>query len=251
MKTGSTRWLWPALAGFAMAGYAAIIAPALFPSIPGAGALAMVPAALEWIALGMPLAMLIVVLSRAGADRYDGLWSLASIILLVAFAGEGLFRLSAFLEFAPAMVLSTASPAGLVASLLWTGWASLDQKRAADSGAARPRAKPAPRVVTAVVAVAACVALGLYTKPAAAAGIYALCLCSAQAALIAGNALATRDEPFHFMAPLMFFGLEYLVRALSATSLGMWMPRGLGSIFFTIAVVALAAFQLSGKEARS
>jgi hypothetical protein len=251
MKTGSSRWLWPALAAFAVTGYAALIAPALIPSVPGAKALAVVPATLGWIALAAPMAMLIVVLYRAGADRYDGLWSLASIILLVAFAGEGLFRLSALLGFAPAMVLSTASPAGLVASLLWTGWASIDQKRAADSGADRPRAKPALRVATAVVAVAACVALGLYARPAATSGIYALSLCSAQALLIAGNALTTRDEPFQFMVPLLFFGLEYVVRALSATPVGMWSPRGLGFIFFTIAIVSLAAFQLSRKEARS
>jgi len=239
-------WLYITLAVFALASYAALQLPLRIESLARLHALSLVPLILGWVAFGMPIIAFCVVLYRAGADRYDGLWTLASITLLVAGIAGMLFRLGASLGIVPGVVVSTASPAGIVVSLLWTGWGSLDQKQSE-----RSPGPLAPRVAVSIGTVAACVALALYSWPVIKNEPYWFALLGVQALLIVVNAFGARKEPLAFLAPLVCFGLGFAVRILSATVPGGWISAETSHLFSILAIVTLAAIPLARKGARA
>lgn len=240
-------WLYASLGAFLALAYAALVVPGRVQAIDGLGIRELSGAILRWLDFGLPIVVLAVMLIAAGQRRLEGSMALAMLAMLAAAAAGALYTLSGRLEFVPEAVRLAASPAGVVASLVWVGRAGLYP-----GDESLPQAPVGRRAAFAVVSVALVVALALYAKPTSARGHYALALLAAQTLIVAANAPRFRRLSAAWLAPLVAYWLGYLAAYASGSgaAIAEWLPAEWCHASSACAASAMAALSLSDSEAR-
>jgi len=239
-RASRLKLAWFAPCAFACAAYALLLISARWFPVP------LLPVVIEWLAYGTPLALLLFMLVKAGQRRYDGVWALAGITMLVGFLAENLFRLSANLDFVPSFIFSTVSPAGLIMALIWTGWLSLRARKCGTKATGK-----IARVMTAVLALASIVPAYLLVVQAGSGLLYALILYVLAALVLAGNALLSRSLSFPLVLPFVFVALSCLYPLLAHSSFAAWFPVSAHHAFTMSASVLMLVSLLSVEEAVS